>query len=97
MLGPLSWAPIRQIREDFSLFSPLFLPLSERYDFLFLSAPSLDDMRFSNVFGLSALFATTAVQVTAVQYNVTVGGAAGLMYTPEFVVSDVQRSVHNLG
>jgi len=44
-------------------------------------------MRFSNAFGLSALFATTAVQVTAVQYNVTVGGSAGLMYTPEFVTA----------
>jgi len=44
-------------------------------------------MRFSNVFGLSVFFATAVVQVTAVQYNVTVGGSAGLVYTPEFVTA----------
>ena len=50
-------------------------------------------MRTSNVFTLSALFATAVVRVTAVQYNVTVGGSAGLTYTPEFVVGDVQCPV----
>jgi len=42
-------------------------------------------MRFSNVLKLSALFATAAVQVTAAEFNVTVGGSAGLVFTPEFV------------
>ena len=50
-------------------------------------------MPTSNVFKLFALLATAAVQVTAVQYNVTVGGSDGLVYTPEFVVSDIQCSV----
>jgi len=54
-------------------------------------------MRFSNVFGLSTFLATAAVQVTAVQHNVTVGGSAGLVYTPEFVVSDIQCSAHSFG
>jgi len=51
----------------------------------------------SNVFRLFALIASAAVQVTALQYNVTVGGSAGLVFTPEFLVSDVQCSAHNLG
>jgi len=44
-------------------------------------------MRFSNVFGFSAFFATAVVQVTAAQFNVTVGGSAGLVFTPEFVTA----------
>jgi plastocyanin len=43
-------------------------------------------MRFSNILRLSTLFATAAVQVTAAQFNVTVGGS-GLTYTPEFVTA----------
>lgn len=54
-------------------------------------------MRASNLFTLSALFATAAVQVTAAQYDVVVGGSAGLVFTPEFVVSDVQCSGHSPG
>ena len=54
-------------------------------------------MPSSNIFRLFALIATAAVQVTAIQYNVTVGGSAGLVFTPEFVVSDVQCSAHNPG
>lgn len=42
-------------------------------------------MRLSQISKLSALFATVAVQVTAVQFNVTVGGSTGLVFTPEFV------------
>lgn len=53
-------------------------------------------MRFSNILGFSALFATFAVQVTAVEYNVTVGGSAGLAFTPESVVGDIQCFVHDL-
>jgi hypothetical protein len=49
-------------------------------------------MLSSNIFRLSAIFAAAAVQVTAVQFNVTVGGSAGLVYTPEFVVSNIKRS-----
>jgi hypothetical protein len=52
--------------------------------------PSLDDMHFSTIFKLSALLSTAAVQVTAAQFNVTVGGSAGLMFTPQTVVRDVQ-------
>lgn len=48
-------------------------------------------MRFSNILRLSALFSTVAVQVTAAQFNVTVGGS-GIKFTPEFVVSDVEYS-----
>lgn len=47
-------------------------------------------MHFSSFFQLSALLATAVVQVTAAQFNVTVGGAAGLVYTPSSVVSDVE-------
>jgi len=54
-------------------------------------------MHFSVISRLSAFFAAVAVQVTAVQFNVTVGGSAGLVFTPEFVVSDIQCSVHDLG
>jgi plastocyanin len=50
-------------------------------------------MPTSNVFKLFALLATAAVQVTAVQYNVTVGGSAGLVYTPEFVNAQPGDSV----
>ncbi|KAF9653853.1 hypothetical protein BDM02DRAFT_1091735 [Thelephora ganbajun] len=50
-------------------------------------------MRFSNVFRLSTLLATAAVQVTAVEYNVTVGGSAGLVFTPEFVNAQPGDSV----
>jgi len=53
-------------------------------------------MRFSDLFKLSALFATAAVQVTAVEFNVTVGGSAGLVFAPEFVVSEARCSVHDL-
>ena len=54
-------------------------------------------MPSSNVFKLFTLIAAAAVQVTALQYNVTVGGSAGLVFTPEFVVSDVQCSTHRPG
>jgi len=53
-------------------------------------------MRFSDFLKLSALFATAAVQVTATEFNVTVGGTAGLVFTPEFVVSGTQHSLHDL-
>lgn len=49
-------------------------------------------MRFSNILRLSALFSTVAVQVTAAQFNVTVGGPGGIKFSPEFVVSDVEYS-----
>ena len=54
-------------------------------------------MHFSNFFAYSAIFATAVVQVTAAQFNVTVGGTAGLVFTPEFVVSDVQCSDRGIG
>jgi len=44
-------------------------------------------MRFSNILRLSALFSTVAVQVTAAQFNVTVGGPGGVKFTPEFVTA----------
>jgi plastocyanin len=44
-------------------------------------------MRFSNILRLSTLFAIAAVQVTAAQFNVTVGGSGGLLFTPEFVTA----------
>jgi len=43
-------------------------------------------MRFSNILKLSALFAAAAVQVTAVQINVTVGGSS-ITFTPESVTA----------
>lgn len=43
-------------------------------------------MHFSTIFKLSALLSTAAVQVTAAQFNVTVGGSAGLVFTPNYVV-----------
>jgi plastocyanin len=42
-------------------------------------------MHFSTIFKLSALLTTAAVQVTAAQFNVTVGGSAGLVFTPNSV------------
>jgi len=51
-------------------------------------------MVLSKVFRLSALFATVAVQVTAIEHNVIVGGSTGLVFTPEFVVSDFQCLAH---
>lgn len=53
-------------------------------------------MHFSSILGLSTLFATAAVQVTAAQFNVTVGGSAGLVFTPEFVVSVTQCPLYDL-
>lgn len=42
-------------------------------------------MHFSTIFKLSAFLATAAVQVTAAQFNVTVGGSSGLVFTPQSV------------
>jgi hypothetical protein len=53
----------------------------------FFPQPSLDDMLFSTLFKLSAFLATAAVPATAAQFNVTVGGSAGLVFTPQSVVS----------
>jgi len=44
-------------------------------------------MHFSNFLKFSAFLATAAVQVTAVDHNVTVGGSAGNIFTPEFVTA----------
>ena len=49
-------------------------------------------MHFSTFLKLSTLIATVTVRVTAAQFNVTVGGAAGLVYTPQFVVSTLRLS-----
>jgi plastocyanin len=46
-------------------------------------------MRLFNILRLSALFATVAVQVTAVQLNVTVGGPGIISYSPQFVTANV--------
>ena len=100
MLGPivrvrLPGSPIRQGGKPLCSSHPL-LPSFRTLRLSFSFAPSLDDMHFSNILRLSALFATVAVQVTAVEYNVTVGGSAGLVFTPESVVSDTRCSVYDL-
>ena len=89
------WTSIRRCGVLFALLSSS-CPLPTVTTF-FPPAPRLDDMPSSNIFRLFALIATAAVQVTAIQYNVTVGGSAGLVFTPEFVVSDVQCSAHSPG
>ena len=54
-------------------------------------------MLFSNLLKLSAFLATAAVQVTAAQFNVTVGGSAGLVFTPQSVVRHSLRFSYDPG
>jgi len=42
-------------------------------------------MHFSTILKFSTVLATAAVQVTAIQHNVTVGGVTGLVFTPQFL------------